>query len=66
MQVLCNMSKVDIGPVRAFIVMRTIYGGFENVGATRVDFKNFKKDLNSYIGEFDADMLVSMLKKKKK
>ena len=65
MQVLCNMSKVNMGPVKAFNLMRTIYGGFEQVGATAADFKNFKRDLNLYIGEYDADMVVNMLQKKR-
>src|ERR1043165_3468947 len=64
MQVLCNMSKVNMGPVKAFNLMRTIYGGFEQVDATAADFKNFKRDLNLYIGEYDADMVVNMLQKK--
>ncbi|XP_022019388.1 protein FAR1-RELATED SEQUENCE 5-like [Helianthus annuus] len=36
--------------------MRKRYGGFENVGATVDDCKNFRTRINSYIGEYDADM----------
>ena len=46
--------------------MRTKYGGFENVGATAVDCKNFKGGMNSFVGEYDADMIVSRLNDKKK
>ncbi|XP_021979677.1 protein FAR1-RELATED SEQUENCE 5-like [Helianthus annuus] len=42
------LSAINVGPVRAFNIMRTLYGGFNKVGATKVDFKNFKRDLNRY------------------
>ncbi|XP_022007793.1 protein FAR1-RELATED SEQUENCE 5-like [Helianthus annuus] len=45
--------------------MRTLYGGFDKVGATKVDFKNFKRDLNRYIAEYDADMVIKRLRRKK-
>ncbi|XP_021980044.1 protein FAR1-RELATED SEQUENCE 5-like [Helianthus annuus] len=45
--------------------MRTLYGGFNKVGATKVDFKNFKRDLNRYIAEYDADMVIKRLRRKK-
>ncbi|XP_021990970.1 protein FAR1-RELATED SEQUENCE 5-like [Helianthus annuus] len=45
--------------------MRTLYGGFDKVGATKNDFKNFKRDLNRYISEFDADMMIKRLLRKK-
>ncbi|XP_022019519.1 protein FAR1-RELATED SEQUENCE 5-like [Helianthus annuus] len=45
--------------------MRTEYGGFEEVGATAVDRKNFKRDLNCFIGEYDAEMIVQRLTNKK-
>ncbi|KAD5802416.1 hypothetical protein E3N88_13776 [Mikania micrantha] len=60
-----SMSKINIGPVKAFNVMRTIFGGFEEVGATKEDCKNFKRELNLFIGEYDAEMAVSFLMKKK-
>ncbi|XP_021979253.1 protein FAR-RED IMPAIRED RESPONSE 1-like [Helianthus annuus] len=45
--------------------MKELCGGFDNVGATKCDFKNFKKELNVFIGEFDAEMLVRRLTRKK-
>ncbi|XP_022023788.1 protein FAR1-RELATED SEQUENCE 5-like [Helianthus annuus] len=61
-----NLSKLNIGPVQAFNIMRTHYGGFEEVGATAVDCKNLKRDINAYIGEHDAEMVVSRLMDKKR
>ncbi|XP_022027438.1 protein FAR1-RELATED SEQUENCE 5-like [Helianthus annuus] len=59
------LSAINVGPVRAFNIMRTLYGGFYKVGATKVDFKNFKRDLNRYIAEYDADMVIKRLRRKK-
>ncbi|XP_022013968.1 protein FAR1-RELATED SEQUENCE 5-like [Helianthus annuus] len=60
-----TLSAINVGPVRAFNNMRTLYGGFNKVGATKVDFKNFKSDLNMYIAEYDADMVIKRLRRKK-
>ncbi|XP_035838132.1 protein FAR1-RELATED SEQUENCE 2-like [Helianthus annuus] len=37
------MSKLNLGPVKAFNVMKTCFGGFEDVGASKVEFKNYKR-----------------------
>ncbi|KAK9075840.1 hypothetical protein SSX86_004169 [Deinandra increscens subsp. villosa] len=43
----------------------TKYGGFEKVGVTVVECKNFKRDLNCYIGEYDAEIVVRRMLNKK-
>ena len=58
------LNAINVGPVKAFNIMRTLYGGFDKVGATKNDFKNFKRDLNLYVSEYDADMLIKRLKRK--
>ncbi|XP_021996142.1 protein FAR1-RELATED SEQUENCE 5-like [Helianthus annuus] len=60
-----SLSTLNLGPVKSFHIMRTEYGGFEEVGATIVDCKNFKRDLNCFIGEYDAEMIVQRLTNKK-
>lgn len=60
-----DLSNINIGPVRAFNIMRTIYGGFDKVGATKSDCKNFKRDTNLFINEYDAEMVVQRLMRKK-
>ncbi|XP_022032676.1 protein FAR1-RELATED SEQUENCE 5-like [Helianthus annuus] len=45
--------------------MRKHYGGFENVGATVDDCKNFRNRINIYIGEYDADMVINRMTDKK-
>ncbi|XP_022031138.1 uncharacterized protein LOC110932087 [Helianthus annuus] len=41
--VIHNMSKLNLGPVKAFNVMKTYFGSFEDVGASKVEFKNYKR-----------------------
>ncbi|XP_076927021.1 protein FAR1-RELATED SEQUENCE 5-like [Bidens hawaiensis] len=60
-----ELSNMNLGHVKAFNFMRTQYGGFEKVGATKDDCKNFKQGLNCYIGEYDAEMIVQRLCAKK-
>ncbi|XP_076925604.1 protein FAR1-RELATED SEQUENCE 5-like [Bidens hawaiensis] len=63
--IIYELSTLNLGPVKAFNIMRTKYGGFEEVGATKDDCKNFKQSLTCYIGEYDAEMVVQRLSGKK-
>ncbi|XP_022014754.1 protein FAR1-RELATED SEQUENCE 5-like [Helianthus annuus] len=58
------MSKLNLGPVKAFNVMKTCFGGFEDVGASKVEFKNNKRQINFFIGEYDVEMVVRHLDEK--
>lgn len=60
-----SLSKMNIGPVKAFNFMRTHYGGFEEVGVIANDCKNFKRNIIQYIGKYDAQMVVQRLTDKK-
>ncbi|XP_076926063.1 protein FAR1-RELATED SEQUENCE 5-like [Bidens hawaiensis] len=50
-----ELSNMNLGPVKAFNLMRTQYSGFEKVGATKDDCKNFKQDDPELIRMFWAD-----------
>ena len=60
------LSSINLGPVRSFHIMSSLCGGYAELGATKADFKNYKRDLNMYIGEYDADMIVQLILNKKK
>ena len=60
-QLLNQLSNVNIGPVRSWKVLKEMYGGFEYIGATDVECKNYKRGLNEFIGERDAQMVVDKL-----
>ncbi|XP_076933068.1 protein FAR1-RELATED SEQUENCE 5-like [Bidens hawaiensis] len=65
-ETIYELSNLNLGPVKVFNVMRTQDGGFEKVGATKDDYKNFKQDLNCFIGEYVAEMIVQRLCAKNK
>nr|GEV36538.1 hypothetical protein [Tanacetum cinerariifolium] len=52
--IMLQVANSNVGPVRAFKLMKEMYGGFENVGATATDCKKFRCDLNLFIGDRDA------------
>ncbi|KAJ0704503.1 putative MULE transposase domain, FHY3/FAR1 family [Helianthus annuus] len=60
-----ELGTLNLGHVKAFHIIRKRYGAFENVGAMVDDYKNFKTRINSYIGEYDADMVINRLTDKK-
>ncbi|XP_022003796.2 protein FAR1-RELATED SEQUENCE 5-like [Helianthus annuus] len=62
---ISGLSAINIGFVKAFNIIKTMYGGFCEVGASKVDCKNYRRDLNLYIGEYDAEMVVRRLIRKK-
>ncbi|XP_076886155.1 protein FAR1-RELATED SEQUENCE 5-like [Bidens hawaiensis] len=64
-KMLDDLANINIGPVKAFNIMRTMYGGFDKVGATKSDCKNYKRSINLFIGDYDAEMVVQRLMAKK-
>ncbi|PWA79107.1 FAR1 DNA binding domain, Zinc finger, SWIM-type, MULE transposase domain, FHY3/FAR1 family [Artemisia annua] len=56
-QLLNQLSNVNIGPIRSWKVLKEMYGGFEYIGATDVECKNYKRGLNEFIAERDAQMV---------
>ncbi|XP_035842212.1 protein FAR1-RELATED SEQUENCE 5-like [Helianthus annuus] len=64
-EMIWELGTLNLGPVKGFHIMRKRYGGFENVGAMVDDCKNFRNQIYSYIGEYDADMVINRLTDKK-
>ncbi|XP_076927080.1 protein FAR1-RELATED SEQUENCE 5-like [Bidens hawaiensis] len=64
-KVIDDLANINIGPVKAFNIIRTLYGGFDKVGATKSDCKNYKRNINLYIGDYDAEMVLQRLMAKK-
>ncbi|KAL9680605.1 hypothetical protein QQ045_018487 [Rhodiola kirilowii] len=63
--IIMHCGKYRIGATKAHHLVKDLCGGFSNVGATIIDFKNFKRDLKLYIGLNDAQMIVDSLMNKK-
>ncbi|XP_021737183.1 protein FAR1-RELATED SEQUENCE 5-like [Chenopodium quinoa] len=46
---IIDNSKVNIGHVKTYRMVKEYVGGYENIGASRNDFKKFHRDLKAYI-----------------
>jgi hypothetical protein len=62
---LFNCHKAIIGTSQAYQLLHFSEGGFQNVGCTRRDLKNYYRDLRSRIKDADAQMFVAQLERKK-
>ncbi|GKA25481.1 FAR1-related sequence 5-like protein [Tanacetum coccineum] len=54
-----------IGATRAYNLLSSMKGGYEYVHGTIDDFKNHQRDVNVFIGESDAQMLINKMKNRK-
>ncbi|XP_074298133.1 protein FAR-RED IMPAIRED RESPONSE 1-like [Silene latifolia] len=60
-QFVTKVKVLKLGGVKAYRGWKELCGGYDNIGATEVDFKNFVRDIKTYIGNFDAQMFVENL-----
>ncbi|XP_074298246.1 protein FAR1-RELATED SEQUENCE 5-like [Silene latifolia] len=60
-QFVTKVKVLKVGGVKAYRGWKELCGGYNNIGATEVDFKNFVRDIKTYIGNFDAQMFVENL-----
>lgn len=57
-------SQVNLGPAKAFNILKSLYGGYEELGAIKNDYKNLETCQNENISEYD--MVTKRLEKKNK
>ncbi|KAK9723953.1 hypothetical protein RND81_05G036800 [Saponaria officinalis] len=62
-QTIINNSKVNIGASKTFRICKEVANGYENVGATLLDFKIFQREVKLFIGDADAQMFINNLDK---
>ncbi|XP_019184756.1 PREDICTED: protein FAR1-RELATED SEQUENCE 5-like [Ipomoea nil] len=62
---IASCVRANIGYVRSYKLFKEIFGEYSNVGATGVDFKNFKRDLMAYILNGDAQLFIDTLFKRR-
>ncbi|XP_019189534.1 PREDICTED: protein FAR1-RELATED SEQUENCE 5-like [Ipomoea nil] len=62
---IASCFRANIGSVRSYRLFKEIVGDYSNVGATGVDFKNFKRDLMAYILNGDAQLFIDTLFKRR-
>ncbi|GJV92576.1 FAR1-related sequence 5-like protein [Tanacetum coccineum] len=63
---IVKAATVNIGATRAHHLLTGIKGSYLLVHGTTVDFKNFFRSVNCYIGDSDAQMLIHKMKNRKK
>ncbi|XP_031108448.1 protein FAR1-RELATED SEQUENCE 5-like [Ipomoea triloba] len=62
---VASCVRANIGPTRSYRLFKEIVGDYSNVGATSVDFQNFKRDLMAYILNGDAQLFIDTLFKRR-
>ncbi|XP_019163047.1 PREDICTED: protein FAR1-RELATED SEQUENCE 5-like [Ipomoea nil] len=61
---MVNCAKANVGTSQGVRILKEFVGGYENVGATSVDFQNSKRDLRAYIDGCDAQYFLDKLSRK--
>ncbi|GJV71963.1 C2 calcium-dependent membrane-targeting protein, partial [Tanacetum coccineum] len=59
-------STMKLGATRAHNLYSSMKGGAQYVHGTSDDFKNHIRDVNAFIGESDAQMLINKMENRKK
>ncbi|XP_042067060.1 protein FAR1-RELATED SEQUENCE 5-like [Salvia splendens] len=65
---VCNREDcagANIGPSLTFKLLTELMGGYESVGCTVLDIRNYTRDIRRYAEGCDAQMIIDELKKKK-
>ncbi|XP_074266029.1 uncharacterized protein LOC141588488 [Silene latifolia] len=60
-QTIVDNCKVNIGPTSTFRSVKEYVDGYENIGASLTEFKNFGREIKCFIGLKDAQMFVDRL-----
>jgi hypothetical protein len=63
---ILKSSFANIGGTKAHHYYSNLKGSIKNVHGTALDFKNFKRDINCFIGDSDAQMLINKMENRKK
>ncbi|XP_042038463.1 protein FAR1-RELATED SEQUENCE 5-like [Salvia splendens] len=63
---ITDCAGVNIGPSLTFKLLTELMGGYESVGCTVLDVRNYTRDIRRYAEGHDAQMILDELRKKKK
>ncbi|XP_019150588.1 PREDICTED: protein FAR1-RELATED SEQUENCE 5-like [Ipomoea nil] len=61
---MANCAKANVGTSQGVRILKEFVSGYENVGATSVDFQNSKRDFHAYIDGCDAQYSLDKLSRK--
>nr|GLL21910.1 protein FAR1-RELATED SEQUENCE 5-like [Ipomoea trifida] len=62
---IADCIKANIGPSKGFRLYKEGAGSYANVGATNMEFHNFKRDLQQYIVGADGEMIIEKFTQKR-
>ncbi|KAJ9543978.1 hypothetical protein OSB04_023685 [Centaurea solstitialis] len=57
-------ASAGVGASKAHKLHTSLNGGYDVTGCTVSDYKNFRRDMNSFVGAGDAEMVISMFKER--
>lgn len=60
-----DLRTCNVGATKAYSLMTTLKGGYDQVRGTKVEYKNYARDLNLFIGESDSNMVVNRMMNRK-
>ncbi|XP_074313858.1 protein FAR1-RELATED SEQUENCE 5-like [Silene latifolia] len=59
--IVCN-SRLKIGATKTYKMCKEHVNGFQNIGASVTDFKNFHRDVKCYINDRDGQLFIDRFK----
>ncbi|XP_074300356.1 protein FAR1-RELATED SEQUENCE 5-like [Silene latifolia] len=62
--IVCN-SRLKIGATKTYKMCKEHVNGFQNIGASVTDFKNFHRDVKCYINDRDGQLFIDRFKNMK-
>ncbi|XP_042041490.1 protein FAR1-RELATED SEQUENCE 5-like [Salvia splendens] len=62
---ISDCAGANIGPSLTFKLLTELMGGYESVGCTVLDIRNYTRDIRRYAEGCDAQMIIDELKNKK-
>ncbi|KAK1414938.1 hypothetical protein QVD17_30704 [Tagetes erecta] len=63
---ILRLSTSNIGPSNAYRIRSLTSGGQRKGHGNVADFMNFRRDMNQYIGDWDAQMFINRMEKRSK
>lgn len=64
-KLIIDCAGVNIGPSLTFKLLTELMSGYESVGCTVLDVRNYTRDIRRYAEGHDAQMILDELRKKK-
>lgn len=64
-KLLINCANANIGPTDSYRLLNDLLGGYDSVGCTVSEVRNFTRDVRGYADGYDVQILLNETRKKK-